>query len=321
MSTGVGAPGTAIEPAGLGYSRSLVLITGGARGIGRHLAAGFVRAGYPVLLTARTRESAIRAAAEIVREVAGETTGAEAARTAGDGSGATGGSSTAVLTPRVRGAALDQTDAASVAELVRTAAQVSAEWDAPLRVLVNNAGRIEATEGPLWEADAEDLAAVLETNLVGVFRLVRALLPGMLATAEASGAPVRIIDLNSGSGAQGTAAHPAYSASKAGLFRLAESLVEYGHARGLRVFEMAPGVVESDMTRSMPMHDHRSGDDWTPPAAVVDLALALASGELDEWTGRYVRAGRDTPASLAAAGTSLTAGELADGERVLTVRM
>ncbi|GAA2102936.1 SDR family oxidoreductase [Brevibacterium salitolerans] len=284
------------------YAHSLVLVTGGARGIGRHLAEGFVRAGYPVLLTARGEESAQRAAGEIA-------------------AAAGAGASAPVLSPRVRGTALDQTDPASVAALAETVEALGREWDAPLCVLVNNAGIVEKAEGPVWEIDAEDMAAVLETNLVGAFRVTRALLPGLLATAESSGAPVRIIDLNSGSGAQGTSAHAAYSASKAGLFRLAQSLVDYGHERGLRVFEMAPGVIESDMTKSMPMHDHRTAADWTDPADVVELALTLASGELDAWTGRFVRAGRDTPAALREAASGLIPGDLSDGTRVLTVPM
>ena len=61
---------------------------------------------------------------------------------------------------------------------------------------------------------------------------------------------------------------------------------------------MAPGVVETAMTKSMPVHDFRQGDDWTSPEQVTDLALALASGTLDAFTGRYVRAGADSKESL-----------------------
>lgn len=48
----------------------------------------------------------------------------------------------------------------------------------------------------------------------------------------------------------------------------------------------------------MPVHDFRQGDDWTSPAQVTDLALVLASGSLDAFTGRYVRAGADSESSL-----------------------
>lgn len=286
MSDTVASTVPPVDPAS-----GLAIVTGGTRGIGRALTRGLAAAGHPVLLTGRSVQSARAAALEIAAE-------------AGAG--------------RIEGVALDVTDSASVEAFARSVEALAQQWGTPLRTLVNNAGLVEATEGPLWEADAEDLAAVVDTNLTGPIRVIRALLPQLLAAAESTGAPVRIIDLNSGSGAQGTPAHPAYSAAKTGLFRIAESLVHYGHDRGLRVFEMSPGVVESDMTRSMPMHDHRTGADWTDLQEVADLAVALASGELDAWTGRYVRAGVDTPASLEQRTQSLVTG---DGFRTLDMRM
>ena len=66
--------------------------------------------------------------------------------------------------------------------------------------------------------------------------------------------------------------------------------------RGVRAFGLAPGVVRTDMTEAMEAHRDRT--EWTEPAVVADLLLAIARGELDEWNGRMVRAGIDTPASL-----------------------
>lgn len=263
---------------------TLVLVTGGSRGIGRYLAAGFAAAGYPVLLTATSLDGAQRAAAEIAEET-----------------GAT-----------VLGAQLSVADPDGVAALLDTVTGLEAAHEFRLGVLVNNAGVIESTEGPLWEADPADLVRVIETNTIGPFLVLHRFVPHLLEVAAATGQPVRIIDLNSGSGATGTPPYAAYSASKAALFRLADSVDHYGREHGLRIFEMAPGVIESDMTRSMPIHDRRTGDDWTSPAAVVDLALALAGGGLDAWSGRYVRAGLDTPESLAAA-----AGDLGEHTRRL----
>jgi len=59
------------------------------------------------------------------------------------------------------------------------------------------------------------------------------------------------------------------------------------------------------MTKSMPVHDFRTGDDWTSPEQVTGLALALASGTLDAFTGRYVRAGADPEESLLAEAAGL----------------
>ncbi|WP_319020650.1 SDR family NAD(P)-dependent oxidoreductase [Brevibacterium aurantiacum] len=108
----------------------------------------------------------------------------------------------------------------------------------------------------------------------------------------------RIIDLNSGSGTQATPAYAAYSASTTALFRKADSVVRFGHDKSLHIFEMAPGVVETEMTKSMPVHDFRGEGDWTSPEQVTDLAVALASGTLDTFTGRYVRAGAESEDSL-----------------------
>ena len=176
-----------------------------------------------------------------------------------------------------------------------------------LQGLVNNAGRIESTEGPLWEADPESVKAVVDANVLGVALMINAFAPVLITNAEATGRPSRIIDHNSGSGAQGTPAYAVYSASKASLFRIADSVVHFGHSKGPRIFEMAPGVVETTLTKSMPVHYFRGEDDWTSPEQVIDLAVALASGTLDACAGRYVRACVDTEESLlaeAAAGLS-----------------
>lgn len=123
---------------------------------------------------------------------------------------------------------------------------------------------------------------------------------GLTESAEATGRFSRIIDHNSGSGAKGTPAYAVYSASKASLVRIADSVVDFGHEKGLRIFKMAPGVVETKMTKSVPVHDFRTESDWTSPAKVTDLALVFASGTLDAFSGRYVRAGADNEESLVA---------------------
>ena len=253
-------------------SETLALITGGARGIGRHLSKAFATAGYHVIVTATSADNAETAADEI--------------------SAATGGT--------VTGFGLRTDDVAAVQALRESVAGLEAEAGKRLQVLINNAGRIESTEGPLWEADPESIKGVVDANVLGVALMVNAFAPVLIANAEATGRPSRIIDLNSGSGAQGTPAYAVYSASKASLFRIADSVVHFGHDKGLRIFEMAPGVVETAMTKSMPVHDFRQGSDWTSPEQVTGLALALASGTLDAFTGRYVRAGKDSEGSLIA---------------------
>ncbi|HEX5335602.1 MAG TPA: SDR family NAD(P)-dependent oxidoreductase, partial [Propionicimonas sp.] len=88
----------------------------------------------------------------------------------------------------------------------------------------------------------------------------------------------------------------AYCASKSALARITGGTHLAGWAHGIRAFDLAPGVVRTEMTRSMDLHRGRT--QWTDPTDVTDLVLALASGELDAWSGRFVKAGADTPATL-----------------------
>ena len=274
MPTTDGTPEATAVP-----SETIALITGGARGIGRQLSEAFAKAGYDVIVTATSAEKAEAVADEIAEATEGAVTGV----------------------------GLRADDITAVNQLRDSVAELEKSTGKRLQVLINNAGRIESTEGPLWDADPESIKDVVDANVLGVAFMVNVFAPVLMAGAEATGRPSRIIDLNSGSGAQGTPAYAVYSASKASLFRLADSVVHFGHEKGLRIFEMAPGVVETAMTKSMPVHDFRTGDDWTSPAQVTGLALALASGTLDAFTGRYVRAGADTEESLLAEVAGLNA--------------
>lgn len=94
-----------------------------------------------------------------------------------------------------------------------------------------------------------------------------------IESAEVTGRTCRIIDLNLGSSARGTLADAIYSATKAAPFRNVDSIVLFGHDQDLRIFEMAAGAVETEMPKSMPVHDFHTEGDWTNPEQVTDLAL------------------------------------------------
>jgi NAD(P)-dependent dehydrogenase (short-subunit alcohol dehydrogenase family) len=158
-------------------------------------------------------------------------------------------------------------------------------------LLVNNAGVIDPVEVPVWQADPGDWWDVVETDLRGPFHLVRAVVPGMVERGAG-----RVIGLNSSAGTTDRAIYSAYSAAKAGLFRITGNLHLAGFEAGLRAFEISPGTARTDMTAAMPLHRRRT--EWTPPEALVDLVSAVARGELDAWSGCFLRAGVDTPASL-----------------------
>ena len=157
-------------------------------------------------------------------------------------------------------------------------------------LLVNNAGVIDA-EVPLVDSDPDQWWETIEVNVRGPYLMTRAVLPHL---TPGSG---RIVNINSGAAYRNSGVATAYNVSKGALARLTSQL-GLGEDRTALVFDLAPGVVRTDMTESMVLHRGRT--EWTSPAEVTELLLALASGDLDEWSGRLVRAGLDTPSSLAA---------------------
>jgi NAD(P)-dependent dehydrogenase (short-subunit alcohol dehydrogenase family) len=237
-------------------SGTVALVTGASTGIGRHIAEGL----------------AARGAA-----VAGLARGADRLTTAmGEVAAATGARTLAV--------AADVTDRTAVEAAV---ARVTEELG-PVDLLVNNAGLIDAAEVPLWEADPEQWWQVVESQVRGPFLLAHAVVPTMVARGRG-----RVVGLGSGLGTRGSAEYSAYSAGKSAQMRITEGIALAGAAHGVRAFDLAPGVVETSMTRAMPLHAGRT--DWTRPEDVVELVAAIAAGELDAWSGRFLRAGADDP--------------------------
>ncbi len=156
----------------------------------------------------------------------------------------------------------------------------------PLDLLVANAGI--GDRETTWEVDPEVWWRTFEVNVLGVHLCCRAVIPGML---ERGGGRIVIV----GSGAAylpgGTAT--AYPASKAAVCRYGEMLANELAGR-IPVFVISPGLVRTAMTEGA------FGDDapWTPPECAPRLTAALASGELDALSGRYLHAEHDPPESL-----------------------
>jgi NAD(P)-dependent dehydrogenase (short-subunit alcohol dehydrogenase family) len=244
-----------------GRPATVALVTGAGRGIGRATALGLAEAGLAVGLLGRS-PAGLEALAQEIRDAGGR-------------------------------AAIGLADVRVLAQ-VRDAVAAVRRALGHIDLLVNNAGVIESAEVPVWEADPQEWWDVVETDLRGPFHLVRAVVPGMVERGAG-----RIVNLSSGAGAADREIYSAYCAAKAGLFRLTGNLHLAGFAQGIRAFEISPGVVRTEMTASMPLHSDRT--DWTPAQAFADLVLAVARGELDDWSGCFVRAGIDTPASLRAA--------------------
>lgn len=264
-------------PAGQVPPARTALVTGASRGIGREIALGLARAGLDVALLARDAERLGSVAAEV----------------------------------RALGvAAVEVTADVSDPAAVRAAVDRVEEALGSIDLLVNNAGVLES-EHPLWEADPDEWWSVFETNVRGPFLFDRCVVPGMIARGGG-----RVVDLASGASShEMRGGSSAYNASKTALVRLGANLHDDGFRHGLRVFELAPGVVRTDMSTGMTLHQGRT--EWTPVERVTDVVNAIAAGELDACSGWFLRVSDDTPDSLreraaqaAAEGTEGTARRL-----------
>jgi len=189
----------------------VALVTGASRGIGVAIAGALARAGAVVVGTATT-ESGAESISRRLREA-----------------GAGG-----------QGVVLDVTDAAGceavIDHVIRTHGKLS--------VLVNNAGITR--DGLLMRMKDEDWADVLAANLSAVFRLSRGVLRGMMKARHG-----RIVNITSVVGESGNAGQVNYAAAKAGVAGMTRALAREIGSRGITVNCVAPGFIDTDMTRSL----------------------------------------------------------------------
>ena len=182
-----------------------VLVTGGARGIGRATAMRLVEDGYSVAFTYST---SVDAAAEFM----------------------------ASDPKRVLAIEADVRDESRNRAVVDEVLQRFGSIDA----LVNNAGiRRDAL---MYNMTPEQWTDVMETNLHGVFSMVRAVLPSMMRQRRGA-----IVNVASISGMHGVVGQTNYSAAKGGLIAMTRSLAREVARSGIRVNCVAPGLVETDM--------------------------------------------------------------------------
>lgn len=189
----------------------ICLVTGATRGIGRAIAVALGKAGATVVGTATSDDGAAAISAFL------------------DEQGIRG-----------RGARLDVTSGDAVSELV---AEVGGEYGAP-SVAVNNAGITR--DNLLLRMKEEEWDSVLDTDLKSVYRVSRACLRAM--TRARSG---RIINITSVVAASGNPGQTNYSAAKAGVVGFTRSLAREVGNRGITVNAVAPGFIDTDMTRAL----------------------------------------------------------------------
>lgn len=188
------------------------LVTGASRGIGAAILDALAGAGHIVVGTATSAEGAARISARLAEK------------------GWSG-----------EGMALDVASAEQVEAVVDA---VTASHGAPL-IVVNNAGITQ--DNLLMRMKPEEWDKVIQTNLGSLYRVGRAVLRGMTKARWG-----RIIGISSVVGSMGNGGQSNYAASKAGMEGFSRSLAREIGSRGITVNCVAPGFIDTDMTRELP---------------------------------------------------------------------
>ena len=139
------------------------------------------------------------------------------------------------------GRVLDVADGAAIDALI----DAIAKEFGPVSVLVNNAGITR--DNLLIRMKEEDWQAIIDTNLTSVFRASKAVMRAMMKARKG-----RIISIASVVGVTGNAGQANYAAAKAGIIAFSKSMAKEIGSRGITVNVVAPGFIETDMTRSLP---------------------------------------------------------------------
>ncbi|WP_028312950.1 3-oxoacyl-ACP reductase FabG [Derxia gummosa] len=191
----------------------IALVTGASRGLGKAIALELARLGATVVGTATSESGAAGISAAL----------AEAGAAAGS-----------------KGIVLDVTDGAkSQAAVDEIVASLGA-----LNILVNNAGITRDTLAMRMKDD--DWDAVIDTNLKAVFRLARAALKPMMKQRQG-----RVISITSVVGESGNPGQANYAAAKAGVAGMSRALAREVGSRGITVNCVAPGFIDTDMTKEL----------------------------------------------------------------------
>jgi 3-oxoacyl-[acyl-carrier protein] reductase len=232
----------------------VVLVTGGARGIGRAIAEGFASRGASIALADISAESASEAAHEL--------------------------SSLGVRTKAVK------LDVSKSAEVESAFAEILSEFG-QIDVLINNAGITR--DGLLLRMKEEDWDAVININLKGVFLCTKEAVKLMVKRKYG-----RIVNIASVVAFMGNPGQSNYSASKAGIVGLTKTVAREYASRGITVNAVAPGFISTAMTdaltenvrqemlKSIPAGKFGSVDD------VANAVIFLASPETGYITGQVI---------------------------------
>ena len=187
----------------------VAIVTGGSRGIGLAVAEKLAEMGCEVVITARKRDE-LETAAQSIRKSGGKCEGVPC-------------------------------DVSSLSDVQQLAGKIG-ERRKKLKIVINNAG-IGGFSSPLHETDPETWDKIINTNLRGVYYMIRAFAPMLIANGGGD-----IVNVSSLAGKNALPNGATYSASKWGLNGLSYSVAEELRAHNIRVTVVCPGSVNTDLS-------------------------------------------------------------------------
>lgn len=190
----------------------VALVTGASRGIGKAIAQRLAGAGYVVAGTATSDAGAEAISAYLAEQ---------------DLQG--------------KGYCLNVTEQASVDGVLK---QIQEDFGAPV-ILVNNAGITR--DNIMLRMKQEEWDSVIDTNLSSVYRMAKACLRGMTKARWG-----RVVNISSVVGAMGNPGQANYAAAKAGIEGFSRAMAREFGSRGITVNSVAPGFIDTDMTKELP---------------------------------------------------------------------
>jgi len=239
------------------FENRVAVVTGGARGIGRAIAARLARGGAALALCDVLAEEVDEAATTLAQE----------------------------YDVPARGYVVDVSDPQAVNDFVSEVHRESGSLD----ILVNNAGI--ARDGLLIRMSDDDFDRVLKVNLYGAFYFCRA--AGRIMAKQRSG---KIINISSVIGVMGNAGQANYAASKGGLIALTKTVAKELAPRGVNVNAVAPGFIETEMTAALAAEVKEEYKKLIPagrfgtPDDVAEVVAFLASDASAYLTGHLIYA-------------------------------